>query len=88
MYRNVQSLPGCLTAEKEVPEQIGEVNFELEIVPSDLVWQGWSLSVPGPEGNMPSVWLVHVTFLSEQLAVRERGGGPGISSRYQCVVWT
>ena len=59
-----------------VPEQIGEeVNFKLEIVPSDLVCQRLvfamekASSVPGPEGNRPSVGLVQVIFLSEQLAV-------------------
>lgn len=62
------SLSGWLTAEKTVTKQISEeVNLELEIVPSDLVWQrlvfavGKALSVPGCEWNVPSVWLVHVT---------------------------
>lgn len=54
-----------LTAEEGVRKQTSEeMNLELAIVPSDLVWQRSvfvvekALSVPGQEWNMSSVWLV------------------------------
>lgn len=85
----------CLSqaAEMGVPDQIGEeVNFKLEIVPSDLVWQRLVFAMErhhlsqALKGIRPlSGWS---RFCFSQSSWQCRGGGPGISLRNQCVVWT